>query len=147
MATRRTNLPESEPLLRRSVECSSWRGYARASVSLLLLLAFLHSLLLPAPPARGATPAGHPPVLCAADAADALGNYPAAPCGEPLENAPDEEGDSGETAEPDKDFLADQTSLPRFSLLLLKQLGYGEITPGRFCSPLPGFSPPPERVA
>jgi hypothetical protein len=86
-------------------------------------------------------------VLWAADAADALGDCPAAPCGEPLENAPDEEGDSGETAEPDKDFLADQTTLPYFNLFLLKQLGYGELTPGRFCSPLPGFSPPPERVA
>jgi hypothetical protein len=116
-------------------------------VSLLLLLAFLHSLLLPVPPARGATLAGNPPVLCAAEAADPLGNYPVAPCEEPFENAPDEEGNSGETAEPDKDFLADQITLPYFKLLLLKQLQYGELTPGHFCSPLPGFSPPPERVA
>ena len=147
MATRTTRLPASEPLFRRNTERRSRRGYARALVSLLLLLAFLHSLLLPVPPARGATPAGSQPVLYAADAADASGDCPAAPCGEPLENAPDEEGDSGETAEPDKDFLADLATLPYFNLFLLKQLGYGELTPGRFCSPLPGFSPPPERIA
>jgi hypothetical protein len=76
-----------------------------------------------------------------------LDDCPAAPCGEPLEKAPDEEGDSGETAEPDKDFLADQITLPHFSLLFLKQLGYGELTAGCFCSPLPSFSPPPEPVA
>ncbi len=147
MATRKTRLPASEPLFRHNAERRSWRGYARAPVSLLLLLAFLHSLLLPVPPARGATPAGTQPVLYAADAADALGDCPALPCGEPLENVPDEEGDSGETAEPDKDFVTDQTTLPYFNLLLLKQLRYGELTPAHFCSPLPGFSPPPERVA
>jgi hypothetical protein len=144
MANRRTRSPKSEPLFRRSAERRPWRGYVRSLLSLLLLLAFLHSLLLPVPPARGATPAGTQSVLCAADALD---DCPAGPCGEPLENAPDEEGDSGETAEPDKDFLADQITLPYFNLLLLKQLGYGELKAGRFCSPLPGFSPPPERVA
>ncbi len=140
-------LPESESLLHPSGERRSWRRYARALVSFMLLLTFLHSVFLSALSPRRATTAGHQPVLCAGDNAQALPDYEAAPCPEPHQNAPDEEGDSSQSAEPDKDFLADQTTLPHFNLLLLKQLMYGEFTPGRFCSPLPGFSPPPEWVA
>ncbi|MBD0256941.1 MAG: hypothetical protein ICV83_14580 [Cytophagales bacterium] len=147
MDTRRINLPESEPLLRPNAERRPWRGYARVLVSLVLLLTFLHSVVLSAPSPRRATTPGDHPVLCAGDNAETLPDYPADPCPEPCQNAPDEEGDSGETAEPDKDFLADQTTLPHFHLFLLNQLVYGELTPLRFCSPLPGFSPPPERVA
>jgi hypothetical protein len=146
MALRRINVPESEPLLSPGGERSAWRRYIRILVSLLLLLTFLHSVFLSAPLPRRATTAGDLPVLCAGDPAGARPDSPADTCPEPAQNAPDEEGDSGETAEPDKDFLADQTILPRFNLLLLKQLGYGELTTRPFCAPLPGFSPPPERV-
>ncbi len=147
MDIRRINLPESEPLLHLNGERRAWWRYVRALVSLLLLLTFLHSVFLSAASPRRATTAGDPPVLCAGDQAQALPGFPADPCPEPPQNAPDEEGDSGETAEPDKDFLADQTTLPHVSLLLLKQWGYGELMSRHFCSPLPGFSPPPERVA
>jgi hypothetical protein len=146
MDTRRTYLPKGEPLSRRNAEVRPWRGYARSLVSLVLLLAFLHSVFLSAAYCRGATPAASATAVRAAHDADAPADAPVAPGTEPRETAPDEEGDSGENAEPDKDFLADEATTPRFSRLLLKQLGYGEPCSGHFCSPLPGFSPPPERA-
>jgi len=147
MDTRRNRLPKGEPLSRRNAEERPWRGCARSLVSLMLLLTFLHSVFLSAAPCRGATPAAHPTAVCAAHDAEAPADSLVDPGTEPRENAPDEEGDSGENAEPDKDFLADEGTTPRFSRQLLKQLGYGEPRTGRFCSPLPNFSPPPERVA
>jgi hypothetical protein len=116
-------------------------------VSLVLLLTFLHSVLLSATPCRSARPARTQTVVHDACDAQTPGDYPVDPGAEPRENIPDEEGDSGENAEPDKDFLADGAAAPHFSRLLLKQLGYGEPPPGRFSSPLPGFSPPPERAS
>ena len=147
MDTRTTRLPEGEPLFRRNPAERPWWGYARSLLSITLLCAFLHSIFLSAATPQKTTPAGDQPVVRATDDAQTLADYPAAPGAEPLENAPDEEGDSSENAEPDKDFLADETTTPHFNRLFLKQLGYGELAPGRFGSPLPGFSPPPERVA
>ena len=147
MDTRTTRLPQGEPLFRRNPAERPWRGYARSLLSFTLLFAFLHSIFLSAATPRNTTPAGNQSVVRAAHDAQPLPDYPAGPDAEPLENAPDEESDSGENAEPDKDFLADETTTPHFNRLFLKQLGYGELAPGRFCSPLPGFSPPPERVS
>jgi hypothetical protein len=146
MDTRRTRLPKGESPSRRNAEERPWRGYARCLVSLVLLLTFLHSVFLSAAPCRDATPAARATAVRAAHDADAPADSPVDAGTEPRESAPDEEGDSGENAEPDKDFLADEATTPRFSRLLLKQLGYGEPRTGRFCSPLPGFSPPPERA-
>ena len=146
MDTRRTRLPEGEPLGRRNAEERPWRGCVRSLVSLVLLLTFLHSVFLSAAPCRGAAPAAHSTAVRAAHDTDAPADSPENPGTEPRENAPDEESDSGENAEPDKDFLADEAATPHFSRLLLNQLGYGEPRSGRFCSPLPGFSPPPERA-
>lgn len=147
MDTRRTRLPKGEPLSRRSAEERPWRGCVRSLVSLVLLFTFLHSVFLSAAPGRHAATAGRPTAVRAAHDAPAPADSPAAPDAASHANAPDEESDPGENAEPDKDFLADETDTPHFSRLLLNQLGYGEPRSGRFCSPLPGFSPPPERVA
>lgn len=147
MDPRTTRLPEGESLFRRKAAGRPWRGYARSVLSLTLLLAFLHSIFLSAATPRDTTPAGGQSAVRVAHDAQSPADYPADSGAEPLENAPDEEGDSGENAEPDKDFLADETTTPHFNRLFLKQLGYGELAPGRFCSPLPGFSPPPERAA
>ncbi len=146
MDTRRTRLPKGEPPSRRNAEERPWRGCARSLVSLVLLLTFLHSVFLSAAPCRGAAPAAHPTAIRAAHDADVPADAPVDPGTEPRENAPDEEGDSGENAEPDKDFLADEAATPHFSRLLLNLLSYGEPRTGRFGSPLPGFSPPPERA-
>jgi hypothetical protein len=147
MDTRTTRLQKGEPLIRRNAGERPWRGCARSLLSFTLLFAFLHSIFLSAATPQQTTAAGNQPVVRSAHDAQSPADYPADPAAEPLENAPDEEGDSNENAEPDKDFLADETATPHFNRLFLKQLGYGELAPGRFCSPLPGFSPPPERAA
>lgn len=146
MDTRNTRLPKGEPPSRRNAEERPWRGCARSLVGVMLLLTFLHSVFLSAAPCRRAVPAGRPAAVRAAHDAPAPADAPVDPASEPRENTPEEEGDSGENAEPDKDFLADEADTPHFSRLLLNQLGYGEPRSGRFGSPLPGFSPPPERT-
>jgi hypothetical protein len=155
MDTRTTRLPQGEPLFGCNTAERPLRGYARSLLSLTLLLSLLHSILLSAATPQKTKPAGNRSVVQADDAqslVDDLADPDAEPLENvpdevPLENTPDEEGDSSENAEPDKDFLADETTTPHFNRLFLKQLGYGELAPDRFGSPLPGFSPPPERVA
>jgi hypothetical protein len=61
MDTRRTRLPQGEPLFGRNTAERPWRGYARSLVSLTLLLSFLHSILLSAArPRRQSRPATNP---------------------------------------------------------------------------------------
>ncbi len=152
MTTRSNNLPESERPCRltphhKVVMTSRWPGYGRQLLSFTLLLSFLNSICLPTHYPQRPQSVGGQMIICAPQNPETLLDYLVGNYLEPVENAPDEEGDSSETVELAKDFLTDDADTPQFRRLFLNHLGYGEFIPQWLCRPLKSFSPPPEPLS